>query len=284
MKMFAASRSFHALCTHKIANPVSETKHVPSTYPTRPGESIYIHSAALGTFYDTILPKIQVPFVLVSGDGDTTIPNDCMFTCVKILQSPYLICWYAQNCTKTDHPKLKQLPIGLDLHTLTKGGHWWGSQQSLESQEQEILHIRNSAKERSNTCYANFQFLMHTRYAQDRKNAIAQVPRELVYYEPHRVPRVTTWTNMVNHKYVISPHGNGLDCHRTWEALVLGCIPIVKTSPLDLLYEGLPVLIVKEWSDVTAELLASFVPQTNAMNKLTLSYWNTLINGSLVSE
>jgi hypothetical protein len=77
---------------------------------------------------------------------------------------------------------------------------------------------------------------------------------------------------MINYKYVLSPHGNGLDCHRTWEALILGCIPIMKTSALDPMFDGLPVLIVKNWSDVTQELLDTFVPQTN-LEKLHTSYW-----------
>jgi hypothetical protein len=78
---------------------------------------------------------------------------------------------------------------------------------------------------------------------------------------------------MLKYKYVISPHGNGLDCHRTWEALVLGCIPILKTSPLDPLFEGLPVLIVKEWSDITQELLDTFKGNNSQIQKLELSYW-----------
>jgi hypothetical protein len=51
---------------------------------------------------------------------------------------------------------------------------------------------------------------------------------------------------------VISPHGNALDCYRTWEALLMGCIPIVKRSPIDYLYADLPVAIVDEWSQITA--------------------------------
>ncbi len=47
----------------------------------------------------------------------------------------------------------------------------------------------------------------------------------------------------------LSTHGNGLDCHRTWELLKLGCIVITKTSSLDPLYEGLPVVIVNSWSE-----------------------------------
>ena len=56
--------------------------------------------------------------------------------------------------------------------------------------------------------------------------------------------------------FVLSPRGNGLDCFRTWEALALGTIPIVKKSgPFDAIYEGLPVLLVDRWEDVTLELL-----------------------------
>jgi hypothetical protein len=56
--------------------------------------------------------------------------------------------------------------------------------------------------------------------------------------------------------FVLSPRGNGLDCFRTWEALSLGTIPIVKRSgPFDEIYKGLPVLLVGRWEDVTLELL-----------------------------
>jgi hypothetical protein len=47
----------------------------------------------------------------------------------------------------------------------------------------------------------------------------------------------------------------------------------VKTSPLDTMFEGLPVLIVKDWSEVTQDLLDTFVPDMSRMDKITLSYW-----------
>jgi len=56
--------------------------------------------------------------------------------------------------------------------------------------------------------------------------------------------------------FVLSPRGNGLDCFRTWEALSVGTILIVKRSgPFDAIYKGLPVLLVDRWEDVTLELL-----------------------------
>ena len=80
-------------------------------------------------------------------------------------------------------------------------------------------------------------------------------------------------------KFIFSPHGVGLDCFRTYEALYLGCYIIVKTSSLDVLYQDLPVLIVQEWSDITKELLDETYEKFQAREfdytKLYRQYWNT---------
>ena len=66
------------------------------------------------------------------------------------------------------------------------------------------------------------------------------------------------WEAHRDYAFELSPQGNGLDCHRTWEALILNTIPIVRTSSLDPLYEGLPVVVVAEWADVTSARLAAW--------------------------
>lgn len=265
-----ASRSFLNNTNHHVQNPISEDSRVPNTYPSRSGESIYVHPTALKNFVHNYLPNIKFPFVLYSGDSDTTVPDDVLHEAIIVLDHPLLLVWYSQNCTNPSE-KLKQLPIGLDLHTFKPPKPLWGV--AKDNQLSELNSVRSINVQKQNKCYSNFHFLLNTRYAQDRRDAIDQVPKELVFYEPARIPRIQSWTNMVHFKYVLSPHGNGLDCHRTWEALILGCIPIVRTSPLDPLFEGLPVLIINEWSEVTQELLDSFVPNTHAINKLNLFYW-----------
>jgi hypothetical protein len=79
----------------------------------------------------------------------------------------------------------------------------------------------------------------------------------------------------------VSPHGNGLDCHRTWEALALGCIPIVKSSGIDPLFDELPVWIVNQWSDVTADAMRTKIEEFRNINfnydKLTVGYWKSKI-------
>jgi hypothetical protein len=51
-------------------------------------------------------------------------------------------------------------------------------------------------------------------------------------------------------KFVISPPGNGIDCHRTWEAIYLGAIPVVMKDQLaDSLVSALPILAVAHYDD-----------------------------------
>jgi hypothetical protein len=61
-----------------------------------------------------------------------------------------------------------------------------------------------------------------------------------------------------SHTFLLSPRGVGLDCYRTYEALLLGSYPIVKSSALDGVFDGLPVLIVEDWDDLTIEVLQEF--------------------------
>ena len=104
-----------------------------------------------------------------------------------------------------------------------------------------------------------------------------KIPKDLVFYEPNLVSRLETWTNQSKYAFVLSPLGHGMDCHRTWEALILGCIVIVKTSPLDSLYENLPVLIVNDWSEITENLLKETIEKFKETvfdyNRITLKYW-----------
>jgi hypothetical protein len=56
---------------------------------------------------------------------------------------------------------------------------------------------------------------------------------------------------LLESRYVLSPPGNGFDCHRTWEAIYLGCIPIVKREFWPFCHLNLPVLVLDDWSDIS---------------------------------
>lgn len=59
--------------------------------------------------------------------------------------------------------------------------------------------------------------------------------------------------NALSHyAFVASPPGNGLDTHRTWESMYLGCVPIVKKSHMVEHFEslGLPIWIVDSYKEI----------------------------------
>ena len=282
-----SSRGILKSCEYHPSNPVSsslQVGHAKFTLPflrTRPF-TLYVCSSALQDFTTNYLPSIKTPFILVSGDSDTTVPNDCIESASILLASPFLKKWYSQNCT-LGHPKLRQLPIGLDYHTMSHEPTADGPQLSSRGQETLLKQFNTRPFwERLPKCYGNFHFAMGHRYAQiDRVDAYAHIPPDCIDYVESRVQRKTTWEQMSRYAFVPSPHGNGLDCHRTWEALALGCIPIVRTSPLDPLYADLPVWIVQEWNEVTLENMQRVIETMKVsvfdMKKLLLTYWLDII-------
>ena len=252
--------------------------------------TIYICSSAIPHFIQTLLPTIYFKFILLSGYCDETIPNEIFKSCDdfnKFINDARLIHWFCQNMT-VNHPKITIMPIGLDYHTMTTRDIW-GPITSCQDQEKILNSIINNSKpfyEREIKCYANFHFLMTTKYGYDRKDAFQKINKKLVFYEPQKVNRLVTWNKQKDYAFVICPHGGGLDCHRNWEALCLGCIPIVKTSQIDNLYHDLPVIIVENWNDITEELLEQTIArfkekhEKNKFNykKLSLKYWTDLFN------
>ena len=248
------------------------------------GVCIYIKFSNVREFMYHILPRINYKFILVTGDGDETMPNDMfdMVTFNNIINNENILHWYSVNCIETLHPKFSLIPIGVNFHSLTYGEFcgWHHTSQTPFEQENIIEEIRNNNLPfhlRIPKCYSNFHFVTYQEFGNPRKEAMEKIPQDLVFYEPTLIPRFNTWDNQAKYAFVLSPMGHGMDCHRTWEALMLGCIVIVKKSIIDSLYENLPVLIVDEWEDITQELLNETIEKFKNIEfdyeRITLKYW-----------
>jgi len=300
---YVGSRGLLNSCDRKSPIPVPDFDGLnPALYDNlNPNEVLHVCPQALNNFVTKVLPKLTKPFILLTNNSDWTIPEDVKKEYDILIDHPLLTHWFSQNCV-INHPKLTRIPIGLDYHTLIPTRkqtfswsppemHSWGLKHPPLMQEQQLVSLKNRSLpfwEREVKAYANFQFLMTTRYGKtDRVEAYNTVPKNLVFYEPSKCTRIICWQNMIDYAFVLSPHGNGLDCHRTWESLCLGCIPIVKTSGLDLLFEDLPVWIVNSWSEVTEENMKSkineFHERTFRTERIDLSYWRNRISSAKAS-
>lgn len=280
MCIYVSSRGILKSCYVHNSNPTSSTTTLDGIDLSKIKENstVYITGSAVSEFAKH-LDEIQNKFILVSGDCDETIPADIFsddeFN--KFINSEKIIHWYSQNCTKT-HPKLSIIPIGLDYHSTGDRDKNMSPVQE-EQMLNDIIKLSKPFYEREKKCYSNFYLNKDKpyKYYYNRRNAVDKVPKELVTYEMERVTKNISFTNQIKYAFVISPHGNGLDCHRTWEALCLGCIPIVKKSPIDRLYTDLPVLIINNWSDLSQDLLnntiSDFKDRKFNYEKLKLKYW-----------
>lgn len=78
------------------------------------------------------------------------------------------------------------------------------------------------------------------------------------------------------YKFVISPEGNGIDCHRHAEALLAGCIPVVEDRPeMREKYKGLPILWTGTYFEISKSYLKNqyekMLHQTYDFSRLFLS-------------
>lgn len=293
--IFVSSRGLMKCCDYFSKTPQSsirmminypQLKNIQGRIPI-----IYVTGSAIPYFIQNELRKINFKFVLVSGDCDEDIPNN-IFRSQKdynnFINDERIVKWYTQNWVGDYNPKVFHLPIGMDYHTMTNRQIFWGSMKNPFEQESVLKMIIKKLIpfwKRRIMCYSNFHFSMNTKHSYDRKNAIKEIPRELIFYEKTRVNRLQTWLNQKDYAFVVSPFGGGYDCHRTWEALMLGCIPIVMSSGLNPLFEDLPVLIVKKWEEVTKQKLQETIEQFKNRKfkyaKLTLKYWMDQIRNNI---
>ena len=284
---FIASRGLLKTCVCHNQNPLSSAAHIDADLLAahRAGASIYVCTEALGDFASNYLPRIEVPFVLVTGDSDVPITEAMLADEVmgRIIHSDLLVAWYAQNLA-VDHPKILHLPIGLDYHTMwKKPGSWGMTAISPIAQEHTLLSTLEASpafNQRYFLGYCNWQFAMKHG---DRRECYGKVDKSVCFFERHPVSRHSTWLRQSECMFVISPEGVGIDCHRTWEALLLGCIPVIKRNPLVALFEHLPVLIVDDWSEVNKSNLLScakaFGSRQFDFSSLFTAHWSARIAG-----
>tara|TARA_A100001015_G_scaffold319142_1_gene441147 strand:- start:1533 stop:3731 length:2199 start_codon:yes stop_codon:yes gene_type:complete len=194
------------------------------------------------------LNKLSKKKIIIIGDGDDPIPSSydtCIFN--KILKCKNIEKIFIQNYDGSiKHKKIFHYPIGLDLHTprflldfnyLDKINYYIELRKSgIDFKLNRIFcdtHLSKTHEDRN----IMFNKIKNSNYI-DFLHEKLDFKEILIKYR--------------NYKFVLSPRGNGLDCHRTWELFLLGCIVIMETSPLDDMWinNNLPVVILKDYDEL----------------------------------
>jgi hypothetical protein len=265
----------------------------------RENELVWVRLSWLKSFVRQVLPRVKAKFVLVTGDSDSCVPSELLPEARAILGCRNLIHWYTQNYDGSmPSERISPIPIGIDFHVLSERPCWGEPISTPAQQERALESIRDELPSLENRLpqvyvdfgwqrgfglrnYRRFRPLRGTTFHENRRRLVKTMRRnETVVCQGAPLPRNQMWRERGKYRFVLSPHGTGLDCHRTWEALALGHIVLVPSSSLDSLYAGLPVVPLKHWDEITLENLRQWFRHyvecsepRDPVPKLKTSFW-----------
>lgn len=228
----------------------------------RLGDVVFVEPRLLSRFRKKYISKIKERFILVTPNDEEAGDNPQPDRFENLLKSKKIAYWFLQNIDRAPSERLVPIPIGLANQV------WKHGRVSVLEEKRGLLN------EKRNFLYLNFSL---------DTNHKARSPC-FEYFRQFKsafIPEVKDFggylTDLASSKFVVSPPGNGLDCHRTWETLLMGSYPIVLSSTLNPLYQNLPVIVVSSWDEITVEFLEEKEREFSAsefeMEKLFAPYW-----------
>ena len=228
----------------------------------QPGDILFVRNVYW--FFRNINKHIEHPYILVTaGEYFDRVVEKVL----RFLDDEKVIAWYTIHPHKKSHPKLHPIPLGiLQL---------FSNHEFREEQTELFAKLRQQPKE--DLLYMNFRGGTTPPIRADRDIVYDLFKDSPFCYKAQPQSFLKYMKEMATFRFVLSPMGTGPDTYRTWEALLVGSIPIVKTSHLDELYANLPVLTVNEWDEITPEFLEEkwkeFTTKKFNIEKLCIEYW-----------
>jgi hypothetical protein len=238
---------------------------------------VYSHTGHVHIAFSQLKQR-QGPFVLISSQGDYCTDYD-----VRSLPNS-VVRWFSVSARPS--PRVEGIPYGLADSRYNTGCFDHGQWHLLEDEMTRTRPIRN---------------LVHGRFAIDTNGDRSRVKDHfegkswcsLATYHfgqmgSLRGPRLSYrdyLEELHSFRFTISPFGGGYDCHRTWEALYLGVIPIVRRIPVLSWFEALPICWVDDWVDVTESFLDREYDRIKSttwnMDMLWMDHWKRRIRAAL---
>ena len=188
---------------------------------------------------------IRLPhqFKLFTHNSDINI--DAKVIDVVLNWFPNMGHWYTQNLL-VQHDKVSPIPIGLANPKWSHGN------------VDRFKKIIEETHEKSNTVYVNFNISTNPK---ERIYCLQQIQHDVSTKYPNAasIAAHDEFVNTTQEEYlrdikksyfVVSPDGNGKDCHKTWESIYMGSIPIVTDSYFARRFKelGIPIYIIDDWS------------------------------------
>ncbi len=264
---FVTRWGFQNICQHvfdqRIKWPTQAGGVTFDPAHVKKGDLIFVRD--FWTFYNTIYPAIMNPFILISSGEHYDRMHAKYIDLLK--NDTKIIAWFGIHPIQRSDPKFYPIPLGI--------------LQMKEYYENRIelshlfAQLRKLPKEE--LLYLNFSVRTRRPYTPEREEAAKFFEQTSFGPMVSVKPFMDYIKEMARFKFTLAPKGVSPDTYRVWEAMLVGCIPIVKTSQMNELYKDLPILIVKNWDEVTPEFLEikykEMVQKKYAIEKLFMEYW-----------
>lgn len=226
------------------------------------GDIVFIGDSHIKKFLKKISPSIQNPYIIISHNGDESIDEEVINN-----MGGKIIKWYGINII-VNHPDIVPIPLGL------------GNKHYYVTGIPSIF--RNIAKKNYHKVNRIFYGFTSSTNPTERGPALDVMKRNKF------ADTIVKWMNFPNYmrllatyKFVASPPGSSVEGHRTWEALYVGVIPIVKSSVTMDYFKKLkiPLWVVDEWSEldsVSEKILEEkykVIQENSSMDAMYMDYW-----------
>lgn len=264
---FVRGDRFPNLCDMRVGTESALSYKEQLQIPDQKFVSIYAKTENAQKAIDIIAQNPQTQFTLVTHNSDLSV-------CGNPRVPSNLRRWFAQN-KDTDHKWIFPLPIGLENQ------HWFPYKEMvMKNTYSEFCDLKQ--KDRATKVFAQFNPDTHP----ERTLALNQIDKDLCDIYSGANGNASSHglfcENLMRYAFCLCPRGNGIDTHRMWEALYMGCIPICKRHHAHEFNNRLPILFVNEWTDITSELLfyghKSVDLSLFNSDLLKMSYWKKKIS------
>jgi len=221
----------------------------------------------------TYIKYSKKKYILITGMSDCSIDKkrfEDKPNCIKK--------WFGVNI-EYDHPDLISIPLGIENHISGQGkglftNHEWfiNNKKRLKQEAKDFILYCNwcsySDKREVNKGKVSRKLVLQ----QLRKSGFKIQNRIFKIHTKPALPFEDYCEDMAKHMFIICPPGNGVDTHRTWEALYLGCYPIVIKNRIYRDWD-LPIIQVNDYSEVSFDVLEESLEGKYNYEMLNMSYW-----------
>jgi hypothetical protein len=236
------------------------------------GDIVFVRADLLHTYFEKIHPNIKNRYILISHNSDQNITAD--FT--KYIDEK-IIHWFAQNALIA-HPKITPIPIGLMLRLYDRKNQVVELLKFNKNKAINTTDETTDSADKAPRIFYSFSEETNTK----RSIALDVLKKsDICLGSTEMLARSDYYANINKYMFNASPEGGGVDCHRTWESMHLGAIPVLEKNTSTEYWQkiGLPVLLINSWNEISTIDVSKLEEQYAKMKgqfespALYMEYW-----------